>query len=331
MSQTHAGEDKPVDVFAVKHKQTNNKGTSQNQRKNTNSRKQCRNCGGIHDPKKCPAYGKTCNNCKKRNHFASVCMSVKPQMTKPRKLNTVDVETDADDDHKLYVATLETVNTLQFDEWSETIYINNVPVEFQLDTGAKCNVISLSTLKVVCPAEVKIQKQEVSLRSYSGHLIKPMGVASLTCRYRDQDFHVNFYIVKGDVQAVLGAKAFQEMQMLKRIFNLTTSTSMPDNIAKTYKHLFQGLGCLPGMHTIQVDKTISPVVHPPRKIPIAIKVKAELDRMTEMGVVVNQEEPADWVNSMVTVIKPNGKIRICIDPIYLSQCILREHYPLKTV
>ena len=85
------------------------------------------------------------------------------------------------------------------------------------------------------------------------------------------------------------------------------------------------------MHTIQVDKTISPVVHPPRKIPIAIKdkVKAELDGMTDMDVVVKQEEPTDWVNSMVTVIKPNSKIRICIDPRDLNKAILRELYPLK--
>jgi hypothetical protein len=53
--------------------------------------------------------------------------------------------------------------------------------------------------------------------------------------------------------------------------------------------------------------------------------------MTEMGVVVKQEDPTDWVNSMVTVIKPNGRIRICIDPRDLNKAILREHYPLKTV
>ncbi|CAC5380359.1 unnamed protein product [Mytilus coruscus] len=35
--------------------------------------------------------------------------------------------------------------------------------------------------------------------------------------------------------------------------------------------------------------------------------------------------------SMVTVIKPNGKIRICIDPRDLNKAILREYYPLKTV
>ena len=43
------------------------------------------------------------------------------------------------------------------------------------------------------------------------------------------------------------------------------------------------------------------------------------------------QEPTDWVNSMVTVIKPNGKLRICIDPRDLNKAIKREHYPMRTI
>lgn len=28
----------------------------------------CRNCGKLHQPRQCPAYGATCNNCGKQNH-----------------------------------------------------------------------------------------------------------------------------------------------------------------------------------------------------------------------------------------------------------------------
>lgn len=82
-----------------------------------------------------------------------------------------------------------------------------------------------------------------------------------------------------------------------------------------------------------MDENIQPVIHPPCKIPIALrdKVKEELDRIKREGVIVKQREPTRWVNSMVTVIKPNGKIRICIDPRDLNRAILREHFPLKTV
>ncbi|CAB3979326.1 Transposon Ty3-G Gag-Pol poly [Paramuricea clavata] len=96
--------------------------------------------------------------------------------------------------------------------------------------------------------------------------------------------------------------------------------------------LFTGLGCLPGEHTIEIDRSYTPVVHPPRRVPLALKeqIKEELQRMKDAGVIVKQTEPTDWVNSMVTVIKPE-KIRVCIDPRDLNRAIKREHYPMKTI
>ena len=42
-------------------------------------------------------------------------------------------------------------------------------------------------------------------------------------------------------------------------------------------------------------------------------------------------KPTSWVNSMVVVTKPNGSIRICIDPRGLNKAVKRQHYPLLTV
>ena len=52
--------------------------------------------------------------------------------------------------------------------------------------------------------------------------------------------------------------------------------------------------------------------------------------MEKAAVIYKQEEPTDWVNSMVVVETPN-KIRICIDPRDLNKAIKREHYPMKTI
>ena len=43
--------------------------------------------------------------------------------------------------------------------------------------------------------------------------------------------------------------------------------------------------------------------------------------MEKLGVITRQKEPTPWVNSMVTVVKPNGDIRICIDPRDLNNAI----------
>ena len=53
--------------------------------------------------------------------------------------------------------------------------------------------------------------------------------------------------------------------------------------------------------------------------------------MESEGVIKKQTEPLDWVNSMVVVPKPNGKVRICIGPRDLNKTVLRERYPMKTI
>ena len=57
--------------------------------------------------------------------------------------------------------------------------------------------------------------------------------------------------------------------------------------------MFDGIGCLEGTYRIKIDPTVSPVVHPPRKIPFTQreKVKEELDRMEKLGVIRKAEEP----------------------------------------
>ena len=75
------------------------------------------------------------------------------------------------------------------------------------------------------------------------------------------------------------------------------------------------------------------MVHSPRKVPVPQREKVikELMRMEELGVIVRQEEPTEWVNSLVVVQKPNGAVRLCIDPRDLNTAMKRSHYPIKTV
>ena len=117
--------------------------------------------------------------------------------------------------------------------------------------------------------------------------------------------------------------------------NNAASQSAPvknQNILNEYSDLFQGLGYIPGEHATKVDSSIPAVVHPPRKVPVSLKgkIKDKLDCMEQIGVIVRQTEPTDWVNSMVVVVKPN-KIRICIDPRDLNKAIRREHFLMMTI
>ena len=44
-----------------------------------------------------------------------------------------------------------------------------------------------------------------------------------------------------------------------------------------------------------------------------------------------EEEPTDWVSSLVVTEKPNGKLRVCIDPQHLNKALKRSHYRIGTL
>lgn len=100
-----------------------------------------------------------------------------------------------------------------------------------------------------------------------------------------------------------------------------------------YEDVFGEIGCLQGEHHISINPEAKPIVHPFRKIPISLldKLKAELERMKQLNVIDKIEEPTDWVSSLVIVEKPNGQLRVCLDPRDLNKAIKRHHHPMPTV
>ena len=82
-----------------------------------------------------------------------------------------------------------------------------------------------------------------------------------------------------------------------------------------------------------MDDSFRPVVHPPRKVPVPLQdsLKLELDNIVKNDILAKVTEPTSWVCSLVIVKKPNGKIRVCLDPRDLNHAIKRLHYPLPTI
>jgi hypothetical protein len=105
-------------------------------------------------------------------------------------------------------------------------------------------------------------------------------------------------------------------------------------LLQKYSDVFEGIGCIEGYeYDIVMKDDVKPVVNPPREVGVAYrsKVKAELQRLIDSGILAKEDGPTDWVSNMVVVDKPNGKIRICIDPQDLNKGIKRHHYPMNTI
>ena len=70
-------------------------------------------------------------------------------------------------------------------------------------------------------------------------------------------------------------------------------------------------------------------------MPLSLRddIKAELTDMQSRGIIakVNEGELTAWVNSLVYRRKPNGQLRICLDPKDLNRAIRMEHHVIPSL
>nr|XP_050037972.1 uncharacterized protein LOC126534770 [Dermacentor andersoni] len=99
---------------------------------------------------------------------------------------------------------------------------------------------------------------------------------------------------------------------------------------KEFSELFQGIGCLARQYHIVLRDYAAPVVQLVRRVPLVLlePLREELDRMERAGIVAKVSEPTDWVSPFVAALKKDGKLRICIDPRRINECLKREHYQM---
>ena len=113
----------------------------------------------------------------------------------------------------------------------------------------------------------------------------------------------------------------------------TVSCKTAEDLKKLYPNSFDRLGSLKGAYNIRVDPTVKPVTHARRKVPIESKeaIDKELDYLIEEEIITEQVEPTPWVSSVTFPRKPNGEVRVCLDPSNLNKAIIREHHKPMTV
>ena len=106
-----------------------------------------------------------------------------------------------------------------------------------------------------------------------------------------------------------------------------------DDLIKEFPNRFTGIGRFPGKYKIRLQHDVHPVIHTPRKFPIALhpKVKEHLNKMESLGVITHVDEPMDCVSSTTYIQKANGKLCLCLDPCDLNEAICWDHHKMPTV
>ena len=282
----------------------------------------CGRCGRKHAYNECPAWGTVCEKCRMKNHFSSRC--------KTKSISTVDNRTQNYDSHseseeEIFVHSVDTVTG---DEWFAPLAVNGTILPLKIDTGAQANLLSMKDYKSLTDRP-KLRVRATNLTCYNNSTIPTAGTCRVRVKCNNRTYNVAFTVVTGDhTVSLLGSRASKQMGLVKispvvQIHTVNKGSQIPN-------HVYEGLGCLPGKHHIQLKENAVPTVHAARRVPFALreKLKSELDRLEKMGVIKRTEEPTDWVNALVIVEKPNGSLRLCLDPKNLNAYIKREHHHL---
>ena len=299
--------------------------------------KNCQYCGGKHGSKitDCPAYGKTCNKCRKKNHFQAVCRQT---TGKPRHVHRLeDSESDSDNDDFCF-----TVKSSHGKQWYSNVKMtcedSTLDVICQLDSGSTCNIIGLKQyIILVQDGQPMMTPTNKILHLYGGdsHL-RPLGKVDISCEVKGMSETLTFYVIETDQKPLLSAEACETLRLLTVNVVNQVSSSMEvlteNELLETYADVFTGLGTFPGEYKIELDPNVKPVQHQPRKVPQALKeeIRQEINRLEKKGIIAKVTTPTEWISSMVAVKKP-GKLRICIDPKDLNSAIRRSHYPMPTL
>lgn len=84
-----------------------------------------------------------------------------------------------------------------------------------------------------------------------------------------------------------------------------------EEIKTENKIVFTGDGCLEGEYTIEIDRTVQPVKLPKRSVPVATMtpLKEELVDLVKRENIAPVESSTDWINSIVSVTKPKGRLQ----------------------
>ena len=139
-----------------------------------------------------------------------------------------------------------------------------------------------------------LKRSNKQLKGPGNTKLTVLGTVQAKLSYKTNTVQETLYVLKGQTSSLLSRAACVKLGLISRIDQINPTSNwkseFPDLIKKC-------LGKLNTTWTIKLKREAEPVcIHAPRKIahPLLPKVKQEIDRMLNKGVISPATEPTSW-------------------------------------
>lgn len=129
-----------------------------------------------------------------------------------------------------------------------------------------------------------------------------------------------FHVIKGNTntEPLIGFQTAKSLGLVVITNAIRTDSEMfTSKLLEEYADLFLGIGKMEGVQVdLHVDRTVTPVAQPHRRIPFSVrpKLEAELERLIRDDVIEKVEVPTSWVSPVVITPKRTAnEIRLNVD------------------
>jgi transposase InsO family protein len=198
---------------------------------------------------------------------------------------------------------------------------------FKMDTGAHGNVIALRDLYKLGFLEHDLQDSNVFLRTFSQAVVQPLGALVTEIVVNKRRFHTIFHVVPHYASLLFSMQDILRAGLLELPPDAFTERP-PDMMATEEFNAYR-------YETVHLQLRADAVLKqfPPRRVPLALErtVREALQRMEADKIIEQVKYPTPWCNSLMVTPKPDGSLRVCLDPRYLNQYLVRPIYPFPDV
>ena len=184
-----------------------------------------------------------CHNCQKKNHFGKMCRTAGLKQSRTPNKEVREIIADSNDDFLIEMLNIFEAWAVNKNKALAIVNILEEKLRMKLDTSTEVNIMPdqvyqklVTNENVSKDAEIKTNTK---LTGYGGTEIPVTRRCTLLCLYKEQEIETEFYVVETNNRAVLSLETCKELNLIKVMHSLMSSSKVSDCSTEQIKENFR--------------------------------------------------------------------------------------------